>query len=76
MPQEVIATLSRVPPGELDNRSISFRLTNGVCVCRVSVLHSSTDDAAEPMLALHLQRTTDFRQEIETFAAAHDLTLR
>lgn len=76
LPQEVVATLRRVPPGELDNRSISFRLTNGVCVCRVSVLHSCTDDDATPMLALHLHRATDIRQEIEAFASAHDLTLR
>lgn len=76
LPQEIVSILTTATPGELDNRSISFPLTNGECICRVSVLRSCKDESAEPMLALHLRRATDFRQEIEAFAAEHDLTLR
>jgi DNA-binding CsgD family transcriptional regulator len=77
LPEEVIRKLRGQPATELHDRTISFRVAKGNYVCRVSVLHPCESRlGAQTMLALHLYRDTDVREEIDRFAAEYDLTER
>jgi DNA-binding CsgD family transcriptional regulator len=77
LPDEVVRKLRSQPASELHDRSISFRIAKGNYVCRVSVLHPYESRlGTQTMLALHLYRDTDVREEIDRFAAEYDLTDR
>jgi len=76
LPAELVSVLINRPAAELDNRRITFRTASGECICRVSVLHPYNSRVGQPMLALHLYQSTDLNDEIEEFAAEHELTPR